>query len=138
MVAFALYSNRKTGGCLFAGINALSTDTEDTTDTPGFDGNWSGSASAVLQPGQTGDDCGTTVYFSINIDKSKISGSLTDDEGRVITVKGAVFEDCSIWGFLKERYEAVGLIDGKASASSIDGEWYDFSGCYGTWQMQKQ
>ena len=132
VVAFALYSNRKTQAYWYAGINALA------TDTSGLDGNWIGSASPVLQPGQAAGECGSTIYFSIDIYRIKISGSLTDPEGEVIGIEGAVSEDGSIYCFLKEDYEPVGVLDGKAAGSSINGEWFAAPECYGTWQMQKQ
>jgi hypothetical protein len=131
VVAFALYNNRKTQAYWYAGINAL------VPETSGFDGEWTGSASPVLQPGQEPGDCGRTINFSINIYRSKISGSLIDPEGDVVGIEGAVSDDGSVYGFMKEDYEAVGIIDGKAAETGIDGEWFDFSGCYGTWRMQK-
>ena len=135
VVAFALYSNRKTGNYWYAGINALSTDTsgsEEETDCYEFDGTWSGSSTPIPS------GCGGTLSVSFTVYQSKISGSYKDSDGYKVEIEGAISGDGSIYGFSTYGYDPDVFFTGKASGNSMSGEWINTENCYGTWRMTKQ
>ena len=135
VVAFALYSNRKTGAYWFAGINALSTDTDESdeeTDCYEFDGTWSGSSTPIPS------GCGGTLNVSFTVYQSKISGSYTDSDGYKVEIEGAISGDGSIYGFSTYGYDPDVFFTGEASVNSMSGEWINTENCYGTWRMTKK
>jgi hypothetical protein len=112
-----------------------------TPASPAVDGLWYGSGVNIA----TNAECADLAWVMLEITNAKISGEATEDvatdaDGYELT--GTVDPNGEITdGILWEEFGAglvqMGVFTGKVSGSTIQGNWYDAYGCYGTYTVTK-
>ena len=119
------------------GLSPFQTTFETTIpDIAGYDGVWSAFATSSI-PGPPSDPCGSATA-TMNVSGTTVTGSVRTSSGETYGLTGTVSENGEFMGRVMEDNFLIVRLEGNLFEQTGNGDWFDFTGCYGPWTATKQ
>ena len=121
---------------ILTGCSGTSSSSFEPTEPIDYDGTYNLSALSTTPLDINGDPCGDA-SGTIDVDDSKISGTIIDTWGITYDVNGDISSGGDVFGGFARAGSNVATFEGSFSGDTGSGTWVDVGQCEGEWEATK-